>query len=49
MVGIALVIVVIGIVTPTFKPEPRLIRDVERPGGVTVSLQLHIMITQLTM
>ena len=47
MVGIALVIVVIGIVTPTFKPEPRLIRDVERPGGVTVSLQLHVCVCTL--
>ena len=42
MAGIALMIVVIGIVTSTFKPEPTLIRDVERPGGVTVSLHVCV-------
>ena len=37
-------IAVIGMVTPTLKPGSRLVENVERPGGITVSIVITLII-----
>ena len=45
MVGIAIVMLMIGIAVPIFSPKSNVIKDVERPEGETVSFHMIIFMS----